>query len=65
MKSPSQTTVDGPGFDPQREPDDGQPHIGLKNVKERLKGTVNGRLDVESSPGKGTRVSIFLPKGIR
>ena len=58
-------TDDGPGFDPQREPDDGQPHIGLKNVKERLKGTVNGRLDVESSPGKGTRVSIFLPKGIR
>ena len=58
-------TDDGPGFDPQREPDDGQPHIGLKNVKERLKGTVNGRLDVESSPGKGTRVSIFLPKETR
>ena len=55
-------TDDGPGFDPQLEPDNGQAHIGLKNVKERLKGTVNGRLDVESSPGKGTRATIFLPK---
>ena len=55
-------TDDGPGIDLNQDRSDGQAHIGLKNVKERLRFTVNGQLDVVSSPGTGTSVTITLPK---
>lgn len=53
---------DGVGFDPgptlaaaaQRRT------IGLSTMKERIE-MLGGRLDVESSPGKGTRVAVELP----
>ena len=53
---------DGPGFDPDEIAGDGERHIGLKNVRERLRHVSGGGLRIESAPGKGCRVTIELPK---
>lgn len=53
---------DGVGFDPSATPDDGREHIGIKNVRERLWAMCNARLNVESSPGSGTTITINIPK---
>ena len=52
----------GPGFDMDKLPEDGASHIGLKNVRERLRHISNGNLLIESARGKGTKVIIQLPK---
>ena len=44
---------DGPGFDPETLPQDGVPHIGLANVRERLK-YAGASLRLDSRPGRGT-----------
>ncbi len=53
---------DGPGFDPAHISDDGKPHVGLTNVRERLAAVCNGRLSIQSRPGEGTTATIILPK---
>ena len=53
---------DGPGFDPNEIGSDGERHIGLQNVRERLRHVSGGELRIESAPGKGCRVTIELPK---
>lgn len=53
---------DGPGFDPSRNPDDGKPHVGIVNVRERLAQVCGGRLDILSEPGRGTTATILLPR---
>jgi len=53
---------DGPGFDPSHIPDDGKPHVGLINVRERLAAVCNGTLSIQSKPGEGTTATIILPK---
>jgi sensor histidine kinase YesM len=53
---------DGPGFDPEKIREDGQNHIGLENVRERVRMTAGGELKIESEPGGGTTVRILLPK---
>ncbi len=55
-------TDDGVGFDLSKPVgrSDGRSHIGIENVKNRLKSQCNGRLEISSSP-KGTIVTIFLP----
>lgn len=55
-------TDDGPGFDPERMPEDGHPHVGLQNVRERLVQVCGGTLKIESSPAQGTTATIVLPK---
>ena len=55
-------TDDGAGFDIGAKPDDGQSHIGLDNVRERLRRISGGELRIESSPGQGCRATILLPK---
>jgi signal transduction histidine kinase len=51
------TVVDqGPGFDAEAAPAGG----GLQNMADRL-GAVGGGLTVSSEPGKGTRVSGWVP----
>ena len=52
----------GPGFDQNHTPDDGISHIGLKNVRKRLKHISGGELVVDSELGKGTKVRMVLPK---
>ncbi|MCR4657913.1 MAG: histidine kinase [Lachnospiraceae bacterium] len=40
-------------------------HIGIRNVKERLKRQVGGELSINSSPGEGTEVTIKIPKRLQ
>ncbi len=54
---------DGPGFPTTGAPDDGRSHIGIKNVRERLERVCGGTLVLDSAPGRGAVVCIFLPKG--
>jgi signal transduction histidine kinase len=49
---------DGVGFDPAR-PKQGR-SLGLASMRERLR-LVNGTLDVESAPGRGTAVVAWVP----
>ena len=58
-----EVTDDGVGFDPNVPPSDGRVHVGLTNVQNRLKNMVHGRLEIYSKIGKGTRMSIHIPKG--
>lgn len=54
---------DGVGFDmnmPAKE--DGRSHVGMINVKERLKLMCNASVTVESSPGQGCRTEIVIPQ---
>lgn len=52
---------DGPGFDPNALKQDGQMHIGIANVRERL-GYAGARLSIASQPGKGTVAMIIVPR---
>lgn len=52
---------DGVGFDTSALSDDRE-HLGLRNIRERLKVMVNGTLEIESSVGSGTKVLIKIPK---
>lgn len=51
----------GVGFDTGRLTDNKE-HVGLYNVRERLKAIVNGDLRVESAENCGTIATIFIPK---
>jgi len=48
---------DGIGFDPITGNDLG---LGLPSIKERIK-RLGGELEIQSSPGKGARISFVLP----
>lgn len=52
----------GVGFDPERYTEDGKVHVGIKNVRERLKNMVNGTLTITSVPGEGTTAVVTIPK---
>lgn len=54
-------TDDGVGFDPTATPKDGRSHIGLENVRTRLKLLSGGTLTITSTPGIGTTAVIHLP----
>ena len=55
---------DGVGFDTGAVLDDKQ-HVGLRNIRERLKVMVNGTLEIESTIGEGTKVLITIPKEVQ
>ena len=63
----------GVGFDPDsvvgdedEKPDEmtgkKRRHVGIKNVRERLRLMCDGRLEVISSPGNGCEVRVIIPK---
>ncbi len=54
----------GTGYDPARPETDGQRHIGIENVRERLARLCDGRLEINSRPGAGTEAVITVPKEI-
>ena len=51
----------GVGFDTGALLDE-RKHVGLRNIRERLKVMVGGTLEIESTPGVGTKVLIRIPK---
>ena len=53
---------DGLGFDFTNQRKGDRKHIGLTNVKQRLERISNGTLHITSQAGKGSRVTIVLPK---
>jgi signal transduction histidine kinase len=53
---------DGRGFDPVARPGAPQGHFGLDGMRERVE-RIGGTLDVRSSPGGGTTVTVRLPLG--
>lgn len=56
-------TDDGVGFD-TNELRDEKKHVGIRNIRERLKAMVNGTLEIESTVGVGTKVLITIPKEV-
>ena len=54
---------DGMGFDPMAPKEDGRTHIGLSNVRDRLRRMVGGTLTITSTPNVGTVAVITIPKG--
>ena len=54
---------DGVGFDTTVLLDE-RKHVGLRNIRERLKVMVNGTLEIESTVGVGTKVLIKIPKEV-
>jgi len=54
----------GAGFDPDASPGVLQGHFGLEGIRERA-GLFDGKLEIESTPGKGTKavVTLHLAKG--
>ena len=55
---------DGVGFDTGVLIDT-RKHVGLRNIRERLKAMVNGTLEIESAPGVGTKVLVTIPKEVK
>ena len=54
---------DGVGFDTSVLIDE-RTHVGLRNIRERLKVMVNGKLEIESTVGVGTKVLVKIPKEV-
>ena len=52
---------DGVGFDTGLTIDE-KKHVGLRNIRGRLKAMVNGELVIKSQPGIGTNAVIMIPK---
>lgn len=52
---------DGIGFNMEKILSDGKVHIGIQNVKERLKNIINAELEITSFIGLGTVVKIIIP----
>lgn len=56
-------TDDGPGFDSTEvSKDEKRSHIGISSAAERLERIMQGKLHIDSEKGKGTKVTIILPK---
>ena len=55
-------TDTGVGFDVERYMDDGKLHVGLMNVSQRLRSRMNATVDIHSTPGNGTTVTVTIPK---
>ena len=54
---------DGAGFDTGILQED-RTHMGIRNIRERLKAMVGGTLEIESTIGVGTKVLITVPKEV-
>ena len=54
----------GVGFDTNELLDE-RKHVGIRNIRERLKAMVDGTLEIESAVGIGTKATITIPKEVR
>lgn len=50
----------GVGFDPEHYMEDGKPHVGIRNVRDRLRNMVDGSLSITSSEN-GTVAVVTIP----
>ena len=55
---------DGVGFDTGELLND-RNHVGIRNIRDRLNVMVNGTLEIQSTKGVGTKVTINIPKEVR
>lgn len=53
---------DGVGFDTEQVKDDGKSHIGMDNVRRRLREMCGGTVTIHSVVGEGTTATVTLPK---
>lgn len=53
---------DGNGFDTTEVKNDGRSHIGMDNVRRRIKEMCGGSVRIESKIGEGTVATVVLPK---
>lgn len=53
---------DGVGFDINEQKNDGRSHIGMNNIRTRLKEMMNAKVEFNSVVGVGTKVTITIPK---
>ncbi len=53
---------DGVGFDINEQKDDGRSHVGMSNIKTRLKEMLGAQVILKSVEGVGTKVTIVIPK---
>ena len=53
-------TDDGRGFDAESVTRDGWPQFGIQSMRERAQ-AIGGVLQVDSAPGRGTRLSVRIP----
>ena len=53
---------DGVGFDVNEQKNDGRSHVGMSNIKNRLKAMLDAKVEFESAIGEGTKVKITIPK---
>ena len=58
-----EVTDDGVGFDTDV-PIDEKKHVGMRNIRGRLKAMVDGELIIESRSGVGTKAVIMIPKEV-
>ena len=54
----------GVGFDPQKQRSTEGSHLGLQNVRDRLKKMCGGTMILQSERGKGTCVTLLIPDDI-
>lgn len=52
----------GIGFEMEKALNDGKKHLGIHNVRERLKSIINAELEITSFVGIGTTVKIIIPE---
>lgn len=55
-------TDDGVGFNTENTESSDRIHLGISNVKNRLKAVCGGTLEIQSRPQIGTTVTMFIPK---
>lgn len=56
-------TDNGSGFDTSALiKDDDKLHVGISYAREQVEGICGGEIDIESTPGRGTRIRISLPR---
>ena len=55
-------TDDGTGFDVRKTIDDSKRHLGINNTRYRIREMMGGSLEIVSTPGEGTTVTIRIPK---
>lgn len=53
---------DGIGYNVGTVPEDGKSHIGIDNIQKRLMLLCDGICEINSEPGKGTIVTVRIPK---